>query len=85
MKTSPRKLAWLGVLVIATAAVAVVMDGPQVIISDTRDGPSHGTWLPGFDSVEDIVDRWVEDDREFINRNGQTCTCSDYSIWYHGF
>ena len=82
MKTSPRKLVWLGVLVLSTAAAAVGMDGPQVVIGGTEDGQLHGKWLPAFDTVEDIVDRWVENGREFINRNGQTCTCSGYSIWY---
>ena len=68
MKTSLRKLVWLGVLTISTATVAVVSDDSQVVI----DGP--GGRFPTFDTVEDIVDRWVENGRQFINRNGQTCT-----------
>ena len=82
MKTSPRELVWFGVLVISVAAVAVVVDDPQVVIDGTKNGPSHGSWLPAFDTVEDIVDRWVENDREFINRNGQTCTSSGHNVWY---
>lgn len=74
MKTSLRKLVWLGVLVVSTAAIAVASDDSQVIVGGAKNGPPPDWWLPTFDTAEDIVDRWVENGRQFINRNGQTCT-----------
>jgi len=74
MKTSLRKLVWLGVLAVSTAAIAVASDDSQVIVGGAKNGPPPDWRFPTFDTAEDIVDRWVENGRQFINRNGQTCT-----------
>lgn len=73
MKTSLRKLIWLGGLVISTVAVAVASDDGQVVIDGLMDGQSRQWRFPTFDRAEDIVDQWTEGGRQFINRNGKTC------------
>ena len=82
MKTSFRKLVRLGVLVISTAAFAVASDNTQTIVESPGKQTPHQWWPPTFDTVEDIVDQWVEDGREFINRNGQTCAYSRRELWW---
>ena len=67
------KLVWLGALVFSTAAISIASDS-QVAIDSLRKQPQHESGFPTFDSTEHIVDQWVEDGRQFITRNGQTCT-----------
>ena len=74
MKKSLQRLVWLGVLAISTVTTVVASDQPQVVIDGPGEQPPHEWHYPAFDSAEDIVDRWVENGRQFINRNGQTCT-----------
>ena len=73
MKASLQNLVWLAVLVISTAAVTVASDDIQVVVDSPKSGPPHRWGSPAFDAVGDIVDRWVENGRELINRNGQKC------------
>jgi len=82
MKTPLRKLAWLGVLVISIAAVAATPNDFQTAIDGLNDWQSYGSRFPTFDRAEDIVDRWVENGRQFLNRNGQTCTYPGRKLWY---
>jgi len=81
MKTSFQKLVWLGALAISTTAFTVASENSQIII----DGPEKQApyrWLaPTFDTVEDVVDQWTENDREFMNRNGQKCAYSRRELW----
>jgi len=81
MKTSLRKLVWLGFLVAPTVAVAIASDDFQVAIDGLGNALPHGWQSPAFDTVEDIVDQWVENGRQFMNRNGQTCTCPRRNFW----
>ena len=74
MKASLRNLVWLGVLVISTVTITVASDDIQVVVNNPKSGPPHKWGSPAFDAVGDVVDRWVENGREFINRNGQKCT-----------
>jgi len=74
MKTPFRKLVWLGALAVSTFAAA--SDNSQTILDSPGEQAPYQWPPPTFDTVEDIVGQWVENGREFINRNGQTCTCS---------
>jgi len=86
MKTSLRKLVWLGVLVASTSAIAAVSGDSQVIVDGANNILPHGWRFPTFDAVEDTVDRWVENGRQFINRNGQMCTYPYCNLcWLYGF
>jgi hypothetical protein len=86
MKPSLLKLVWLGVLVVSTATIAAASDDSQVIVDGIKNARPQGWRFPTFDAIEDIVDRWVENGRQFINRNGQTCTYPYCNIcWSDGF
>jgi hypothetical protein len=74
MKASFRKLVQLGFLVISTSTLVVTSDDFQVVIDGPQMEAPHKWWLPTFDTVEDVVEQWAENGREFMNRNGQTCT-----------
>jgi len=83
MKAPLRNLVWLGALAASTFAAA--SDNTQTIL-DSPEEQAPSQWLPPtFDAVEDIVDQWVENGREFINRNGQTCACSRHELWLSNF
>jgi hypothetical protein len=73
MKTTLGKFVWLGVLAVSTVAAAVAPDN-QVVIDSLRKQPQYEWRFPTFDAAEDIVDQWVENGRQFLTRNGKTCT-----------
>ena len=73
MKTSFQKLVWLGALASSTVTFAVASVNSQVVIGNPETQTPYKLWPPAFDGVGDIVDRWIENGREFMNRNGQTC------------
>ena len=75
MKAPLRNLIWVGGLVVSIASVAIASDDHQVVIDGPRKQLAHKWRLPVFDSADDIVDQWVENGRQFMNRNGKTCTC----------
>jgi len=82
MKTSLRKLFWLGTLVISTATVVVASDDFQVVIDGSGKQAPNERRPPTFDTVGDAVDKWVENGREFMNRNGQRCAYPCRVLWW---
>ena len=80
MKSPLQKLVWLGALAVST--IAVPSDNSQTILDSLEKQAPYQWRPPTFDAVEDIVSQWVENGREFINRNGQTCACSRRELWW---
>ena len=76
MKASLRRLVWLGALAISATTTTAVPDDSQIIIDGLEKQAPYEPGFPTFDTTEEVVDQWVENGREFINRNGQTCAYS---------
>ena len=69
------KVAFLSLLALVSAALAVPPYNPQSVFSVSEQGIQD---IPGgggsaFDKTEDRVEQWVQDGRDFINHNGLTC------------
>ena len=80
MKSPLPKLVWLAALAVST--IAAPADNSQTILDSLEKQAPYKWRPPTFDAVEDIVSQWVENGREFINRNGQTCTYSRRELWW---
>ena len=72
---STMKVAFLSLLALVSAALAVPPHDPQSVfgvskqdIQGIREGSNSV-----FDNAEDKVKQWVQDGRDFINHNGLTC------------
>ena len=76
MKTPLQELILLGALATSSATFAVTSDYSQIIIDSPGKQAPYQWRAPTFDTVEDIVDQWTNNGREFISRNGQTCAYS---------
>lgn len=75
------KLTFLPLLALVSVALAVPHHNPQSVFDiseqdfqNLREGVNTV-----FDKAEDKVKQWVQDGRDFINRNGLTCQCNTLS------